>query len=110
MINALRGRSYNFSTGISDLSQDWYVVGKILVPIRKDYVLGWRDPVANIEFPDFIPCEAYICVPAVYTSSWVPSGTLCSLVPLFAIEESYSTGFDRTPIIVTGKQIGRAHV
>lgn len=96
-ISILRGKSYNFRDGLDEISNYWYVVGRTLIPIRVDKVLGWRDP--GTHKPTFTQSEAYMVLPAYQPTDpfndtllpWTFSGDDVFFVPVFSVEQIIET-------------------
>ena len=106
-ISVLRGKSYIFYEGLSETSADWYVVGRVLIPIRVDKTLGWRDPGTNK--PSFTHSLAYMCLPAVQPINplndtllpWINASNDVSFIPMFGVEEVLeSISTERTPTFI----------
>ena len=100
-ITVLKGRSYSIESGLSETSQNWYVVGKVSIPVRVDKTLGWIDQSSSLL--SYVAVDCYLVLPAIFTTQWVSSGNTCSYVPVFAVDEVILTGNARIPTFATGR-------
>lgn len=119
-LTVIKGKTYTIDEGLSETISEWYVVGKVEIPVRVDKTLGWRETVGDgaiFDKPTLTPCTALMVLPAnevspskvittrstetIYTL-WEASSNVCSFVPLFGITEVIETGDQRTPTVVAG--------
>lgn len=106
-LTALSGKTYTAEQGLSSISSDWLVVGRVSMPVVLDKLLGWRNPYDQnpVDFPTFYTVDGYLVVGATYSvtsSTWIANSEDCFFVPSFGVEQLLETGNSRVPTFVRG--------